>query len=80
MNNREPVICGNCSEEYKIDDRDLILWALLYGDARWDKTTEEFCFDGLRHGTDTDSSGVPFLTGNLRSRIAAKRKASGFND
>lgn len=53
-----------------MNDEELMLWAFVHRNARWEHKTNEFCVGGIRYscqvGKDT---GLPFLTEHLRSKL-----------
>lgn len=53
----------------RVNDRELMLWAIIYDGARWERPTKEFCFRGMRYSCDVDGIGLPDLTDLLRSKI-----------
>lgn len=48
------------------DDVELMLWAILHANARWEKSTNEFCVGGLRYGCHVDALGLPDIGDHLR--------------
>lgn len=53
----------------RLNDRELMLWALIYDGSRWEHPTKEFCFRGMRYSCSLDSLGLPDLTDLLRAKI-----------
>lgn len=54
------------------NDAELLLHAIVHGDARWewfegDRTHGEVCVGGLRYSCRTDENGVPILYDHLRA-------------
>jgi len=60
-----------------LSDRELLLWGIIYVNARWENTTNEYCVNGFRHGCcGWDGDGFPKMNPSLKSDIleAAKKQ------
>lgn len=50
-----------------MSDCELMIWAMVNVQARWEAATDEFCICGMRYGCRVDATGLPDIGEHLRS-------------